>query len=50
MALDDGHDAGVNDVRILGTAGLAGPQGPISPPEFADAGRIGAVPLDALIG
>jgi hypothetical protein len=35
--LDAGHDAWVSDVRRLGTAGLARPQGPISPPEYADA-------------
>jgi len=35
--LDDGHDAWVSDVRSLGTAGLARPQGPISPPEYANA-------------
>ncbi len=35
--LDDGHEAWISDVRSLGTAGLAGPQGPISPPEYADA-------------
>lgn len=35
--LDDGHDAWLNDVRSLGAAGLARPQGAISPPEFADA-------------
>lgn len=35
--LDAGHDAWVRDVRRLGTAGLAAPQGSLSPPEFADA-------------
>lgn len=35
--LDDGHDAWVSDVRSLGVAGLARPQGAMSPPEFADA-------------
>ncbi len=35
--LDEGHDAWVSDVRSLGAAGLARPQGAISPPEFADA-------------
>ena len=35
--LDDGHDAWVSDVRSLAAAGLARPQGPISPPEYADA-------------
>jgi hypothetical protein len=34
--LDEGHDAWVSDVRSLGTAGLAQPQGSISPPEYAD--------------
>ena len=35
--LDDGHDAWVSDVRYLGAAGLARPQGALSPPQFADA-------------
>jgi hypothetical protein len=35
--LDDGHDAWISDVRGLGAAGIARPQGAISPPEFADA-------------
>jgi hypothetical protein len=35
--LDDGHDAWVRDVRKLGAAGLARPQGAISPSAFADA-------------
>jgi hypothetical protein len=35
--LDEGHDAWVSDVRSLGPAGLARPQGAISPPQFADA-------------
>lgn len=35
--LDDGHDAWIRDVRQLGAAGLAQPQGAISPPEYADA-------------
>jgi hypothetical protein len=35
--LDDGHDTWVRDVRRLGAAGLARPQGTISPPEYADA-------------
>ena len=35
--LDDGHDAWVSDVRSLGAAGLARPQGAISPPQYADA-------------
>jgi hypothetical protein len=35
--LDEGHDAWVSDVRSLGAAGLARPQGAISPPEYADA-------------
>jgi hypothetical protein len=35
--LDDGHDAWVREVRRLGAAGLARPQGTISPPEYADA-------------
>jgi hypothetical protein len=34
--LDEGHDAWVSEVRSLGAAGLARPQGGISPPEFAD--------------
>jgi hypothetical protein len=34
--LDEGHDAWVSEVRSLGTAGLARPQGTISPPEYAD--------------
>jgi hypothetical protein len=41
--LDDGHDAWVRDVRALGAAGLARPQGALSPPEFA------AAPLARLI-
>lgn len=35
--LDEGHDAWISDVRSLGAAGLARPQGATSPPEFADA-------------
>jgi hypothetical protein len=35
--LDEGHDAWIRDVRSLGTAGLARPQGALSPPAFADA-------------
>jgi DinB superfamily len=35
--LDETHDAWVAGVRGLGTAGLARPQGPSQPPEFADA-------------
>ncbi len=35
--LDEGHDAWVRDVRGLGAAGLARPQGAISPAEYADA-------------
>jgi hypothetical protein len=35
--IDEGHDASVSDVRSVGAAGLARPQGSISPPEFADA-------------
>ncbi|MEU4477909.1 DinB family protein [Micromonospora sp. NPDC023966] len=35
--LDDGHDGWIRDVRHLGAAGLAQPQGAISPPEYADA-------------
>jgi hypothetical protein len=35
--LDEAHDRWVGGVRSLGNAGLAGPQGPSVPPEFADA-------------
>ena len=35
--LDDAHEAFVSGVRSLGAAGLARPQGPAQPPEFADA-------------
>jgi len=35
--LDDTHERWVNGVRRLGTEGLARPQGPKQPPEFADA-------------
>ena len=35
--LDDAHDAYVSGLRGLGAAGLARPQGPASPPQFADA-------------
>jgi DinB family protein len=35
--LDEGHDAWIRDVRKLGVAGLARPQGDISPPAYADA-------------
>jgi hypothetical protein len=35
--LDDAHGAWVQGVRVLGDAGLARPQGPTQPPEFADA-------------
>jgi hypothetical protein len=35
--LDDEHDLWVEGVRSLGSTGLAGPQGPTQPPEFADA-------------
>jgi hypothetical protein len=35
--LDDTHDVWVEGVRRLGDAGLARPQGPTQPPEFADA-------------
>ena len=35
--LDEGHDAWVSDVRGLGAAGLARPQGGMAPPEYADA-------------
>jgi hypothetical protein len=35
--LDDEHDRWVTGVRGLGAAGLARPQGPQQPPEFADA-------------
>ncbi|MDX6264333.1 MAG: hypothetical protein QOH84_6021 [Kribbellaceae bacterium] len=34
---DEGHDAWIGDVKSLGAAGLAQPQGAISPPEYADA-------------
>jgi hypothetical protein len=32
-----GHDAWINDVRRLGSAGLTRRQGTLSPPQFADA-------------
>jgi hypothetical protein len=35
--LDEGHDAWVGDVRGLGAAGLARPQGAIAPAQYADA-------------
>jgi hypothetical protein len=35
--LDEFHDAWIRDVRALGPAGLTRPQGPISPPTYADA-------------
>jgi DinB superfamily len=35
--LDDAHDAYISGVRGLGAAGLARPQGPAQPPEFAHA-------------
>jgi hypothetical protein len=35
--LDDAHDTWTAGVRSLGTTGLARPQGPTQPPEFADA-------------
>jgi hypothetical protein len=35
--VDEGHDAWISDVRSLGAAGLARPQGTLSPPEYADA-------------
>ena len=35
--LDEGHDTWVSDVRSLGAAGLARPQGAISPPQYAEA-------------
>lgn len=35
--LDDVHDTWLKGVRSLGTPGLARPQGPTQPPEFADA-------------
>ncbi len=35
--LDDGHEAWISDVRSLGAAGLARPQGSMSPPEYSDA-------------
>jgi hypothetical protein len=34
--LDDAHDTWINGVRNLGTTGLAEPQGPHQPPEFAN--------------
>jgi DinB superfamily len=34
--LDEGHDAWVDDVRSLGAAGIARPQGAISPQQYAD--------------
>jgi len=34
--LDEGYEARMADVRSLGTAGLARPQGSLSPPQFAD--------------
>jgi len=35
--LDEGHDAWIRDIRGLGAAGLARPQGALSPPAYADA-------------
>jgi len=35
--LDEAHDAWIRDVRGLGAAGIARPQGALSPPEYADA-------------
>lgn len=35
--LDEGYGAWISDVRGLGAAGLARPQGGMSPPQFADA-------------
>jgi hypothetical protein len=35
--LDDAYETWVDGVRRLGSAGLARPQGPAAPPEFADA-------------
>jgi hypothetical protein len=35
--LDEGHDAWLADVRLLGADGLTRPQGALSPPQFADA-------------
>lgn len=35
--LDDAYDMWIKGVRDLGSAGLARPQGPTQPPEFADA-------------
>lgn len=35
--LDDAHDTWIEGVRRLGTHGLAQPQGPLQPPEFANA-------------
>jgi hypothetical protein len=35
--LDNAHDLWVSGVRGLGAAGLARPQGPMQPPEFAEA-------------
>ena len=35
--IDQGHDAWLADVRLLGADGLTRPQGALSPPQFADA-------------
>jgi hypothetical protein len=35
--LDEGHDAWLADVRLLGADGLTRPQGALSPSQFADA-------------
>jgi hypothetical protein len=35
--LDQGHDAWVSDLRSLGAAGLARPQGALAPQQYADA-------------
>jgi hypothetical protein len=35
--LDEAHDAWIRDVRSLGAAGIARPQGAMSPPQYADA-------------
>lgn len=37
LQLDEGYEAWIADVRNLGVAGLARPQGALSPPQFAEA-------------